>query len=109
MSGAAHTPGPWVVDGPDMFGDFNIVLANRESDSRAIAAVVSNLRDPAEVAANACLNAAAPELLEALDWALAEIEGRTRYDTTCPYNADEQRDNCLTLARAAIAKARGEA
>lgn len=104
MSGVAHTPGPWEVDGPDMFGDYNIVLANRESDSRAIAAVVSNLRDPAEVAANARLNAAAPELLAELEGALSDLwENCHSHQDRPSFERDYAR------AFAVIAKARGEA
>lgn len=36
-------------------------------------------------------------LRTALDWTLSEIDGRTRYDH------HEQRDNCIALARAALA------
>ena len=35
-------------------------------------------------------------LVEALEWALAEIEGRTLY------SSPEQRENCLELAHAAL-------
>lgn len=59
-----HTPGPWIAEPADMFGDHNIVLAEGD-DWRAIAAVVSNMRPEQEVAANALLTAAAPDLLEA--------------------------------------------
>ena len=50
------TKGPWRKDGPDMFGDFNIL---HQADSLAVAAVVSNLRQPGEVEANASLVTAA--------------------------------------------------
>jgi hypothetical protein len=66
MANPAHTPGPWTAEPADMFGDHNIILADSREDARAIAAVVSNIRDPDEVAANARLIAAAPELLETL-------------------------------------------
>lgn len=39
------------------------------------------------------------ELVEALRWALAELNGKTRYDN------DEQRENCFAGAEAALAKA----
>lgn len=42
-------------------------------------------------------------LREALDWALAEIEGRTRYSPNNIYEAEEQRANALDCARAALA------
>lgn len=68
MSESKHTPGPWQSEGPDFFGDFNIILAGSagEHDKRAVAAVVSNLRSEEEVVANAHLIAAAPDMLEAL-------------------------------------------
>jgi hypothetical protein len=56
------TKGPWRVEGPDEFGDFNVMHGG---DSLAVAAVVSNLRPPKEVAANARLIVAAPELHDA--------------------------------------------
>lgn len=40
-------------------------------------------------------------LVEALDWALAEIEGRTRYDPEI-YTGEEQRENCLRKAHEAL-------
>ena len=50
------------MEGPDPFGDYNI---HEPSARLAIGAVVSNLRPASEVAANARLIAAAPELLAA--------------------------------------------
>lgn len=69
MSKAAHTAGPWSVEGPDPFGDYNIL---GPISRLAIGAVVSNLRAPAEVAANARTFAAAPELLAACELALLD-------------------------------------
>ena len=57
-----HTPGPWIAEPADMFGDHNIVLRDSD-DCRAVAAVVSNMRPEAEVAGNARLIAASPDLL----------------------------------------------
>lgn len=71
---AGPTPGPWVAEPADMFGDHNIVLADQSEDRRAVAAVVSNMRDPAEVAANASVIAAAYCMLEALEGALPLLE-----------------------------------
>lgn len=59
--GGEATPGPWLAEPADMFGDHNIVLLDSSEDCRAVAAVVSNMRDPGEVAANARLIAAAPD------------------------------------------------
>jgi len=58
-----HTLGPWGASGADMFGDHNITPAH---ETAAVAAVVSNLRNPLEVAANALLVASAPTMLKAL-------------------------------------------
>lgn len=66
MTGFKGTPGPYKAEPVDMFGDYNIVRANCEDEVLAIAAVVSNMRPSGEVAANAALVAAAPDLLEAL-------------------------------------------
>lgn len=40
-------------------------------------------------------------LTEALEWAVAEIEGRTRYDPDI-YTGNEQRENCLHKAKSAL-------
>jgi len=99
---ANPTPGPWRAEPADMFGDHNIVLAKGDDDSRAIAAVVSNMRDPQEVAANARLIAAAPDMLAALE---ALVEGVDRLlGKPEPYECD---DGALAAARAAILKATG--
>ncbi|WP_257541110.1 hypothetical protein [Sphingobium sp. CFD-1] len=58
-----HTQGPWAASGADMFGDHNITPTH---ETAAVAAVVSNLRSPLEVAANALLVASAPTMLKAL-------------------------------------------
>lgn len=60
------TPGPWVAEEADYFGDHNIILTDSADDCRAIAAVVSNFRPALEVASNARLIAAAPEMAELL-------------------------------------------
>lgn len=90
------TPGPWRIDGPDCFGDFNIL---HDGDSLAVAAVVSNMRYADEIAGNAHLIAAAPELYAALAdmTELLERVGDSRKDA--PF---------IDAANAALAKARGE-
>lgn len=62
----AGTRGPWKADGPDPFGDYNVIFSDNENDCRAILAVVSNLRCPGMVAANARRAARLPELEAAL-------------------------------------------
>lgn len=62
MNQIKHTPGPWTAEGPDAYGDFNILPAH---ETLAIGAVVRNgVRPNAVTAANARLVAAAPELLD---------------------------------------------
>jgi hypothetical protein len=57
------TPGPWRLEGPDGFGDYNVL---ESASDPVVAAVISNVRLASEVNANARLIASAPELLEAL-------------------------------------------
>ena len=70
-----HTPGPWEAEGRDIYGadgfsvaEFDGVFIAREADGRLhpSAAGQSIERPDDEVAANARLIAAAPDLLEAL-------------------------------------------
>lgn len=111
MSGG-HTPGPWRTEAADMFGDHNIVLADGGDDCRAIAAVVSNLRPPEEVAANAAVIAAAPDLLVALKVASDAINEMFRYfdggETRGSYDGKPERAQLRKAgyaAKAALAKA----
>lgn len=41
---------------------------------------------------------------KALSWAIAEIEGRTRYDPFCYYTAKEQREEALQSARSTLSQ-----
>lgn len=93
------TPGPYRCEGPDPFGDWNIL---HPGDKLAVAAVVSNMREPQEVAANAHLIAAAPELYEALrrivtPAMVSAMAGAHKATCVCNYCA----------ASAALAKAEG--
>lgn len=63
------------------------------------------IRNSAEHVAGKRLRDAAPDLLEALQWALAELNGKTRYDECV---ADHQIENCYARAQDAIAKAIGQ-
>lgn len=90
---AQHTPGPWEVW---PYGDPRVV--NSE-----IGWTIYTIEDPAPAdlpthLANARLIAAAPDMKEALTWALAELEGRASY------SEPGQRDRCLERVRAALAK-----
>lgn len=62
---ATHTPGPYIAEGPDWAGDYNIIT-DRTRDG-AIAGVVANGRKADEVRANALLFCAAPEMLAICD------------------------------------------
>jgi hypothetical protein len=94
---AEHTAGPWSFEGPDMFGDFNVL---HPADCGAVAAVVNNGRPAGEVLANARLIAAAPDLLAACENVLAHARRHT--DGTARLDAA-----WLDDVRAALAKVRG--
>ena len=64
MNALGFTKGPWWHRRPDPFGDYTI---SHDGDTLAVAAVVSNMRPPEQVRANADLIAAAPDLYEALE------------------------------------------
>lgn len=69
-----RTNGAWRAHGPDEFGDYTV---SPVGEVLAVAAVVSNMRLPAEVAANAALVAAAPDhamLAQAMCLGLARWE-----------------------------------
>ena len=97
MSGAAHTPGPWIaVHCADDGGEFSMHAANGINVALSIGGTKSE-------AANARLIAAAPELLEALQACMDFLE---------PMRFDRPSDDARALeldelSRAAIAKATG--
>lgn len=91
-----YTPGPWMADGPDYFGDYTI---HPEGRALAIAAVVNGAINGlsghgAEHEANARLIAAAPELLTSLEFAVKLL---------APFGETAQVEHM----RSVIAKARG--
>lgn len=89
----AHTPGPWTApEGPFVGGHY---VGTEDADIAERADWP--LEFTAEQEANARLIAAAPELYEALERLLVEHDGNYRTSTA------------VDAARAAIAKARGEA
>jgi hypothetical protein len=117
MADTKHSAGPWRVDGPDCYGDYNILPAGEEL---AIGAVVRNgFRSDEETAANAHLvgaavdlDAAAAEAWKALAWiinydsedkalahAMARIEAAREKAGTFDYEA---------MRREVAAKAEGE-
>ena len=93
----AHTPGPWDVEpkGSRHFVDGADGLTVAYLDRAGV-------RERSEIEANARLIAAAPELLEALEAVLPDLE---HYVATHGPGPDKR----LAAARAAIAKAKGGA
>jgi hypothetical protein len=96
MMRSEYTPGPWSHSGADDFGDYNIV---HPADALAVAAVISNMRPPIEVLANARLIAAAPDMYEVLK-ALLEPPLSLRWSAG-------KLGRALEAARVALAKAEG--
>ncbi len=96
MSGVKHTPGPWRTSGVYIDSDHGTVgHANFSDDLTA-----------GSPAANARLIAAAPDLLEAAEWADKALE---RYvDALGLDQTDEAALIALYKIKDAIARARGE-
>jgi hypothetical protein len=74
---AAHTPGPWRSTGLEYEPEAGWFV-REAGDGRylAVASVHSTYREIEEIEANARLIAAAPELLEALEAAVADSTGQ---------------------------------
>ena len=89
MDTQQHTPGPWNYSGPTISGRFSIYA----NGPLAYSAGVSDYGDAAE--ANARLISSAPDLLDALDWALRQIEDDLDPDHQAAFDAA-----CSTLAKA---------
>lgn len=108
MSDAQHTPGPWTYQFNVNFDLHPRVMAKREDGEMVcIASTIGTktTRDKLsleEKSTNAHLIAAAPDLLDALEDALAELS-----PLMMAYRAEHYDDIC-GKARAAIAKAKGE-
>lgn len=89
---AKHTPGPWFADtGSD--GSIGI----QPQIGFMVASVA--MTPPHRAQANAALIAAAPDMLEALNWALTRFADHAQY---CDEDAA-----CIEAVRAAIEKAEG--
>ena len=128
MSETKHTPGPWVALFPEArcyneaadITYFQVLTQKTRAQLRAEGldhydryledvanvSIVSNqfwwdMTDD-EAKANARLIAAAPELLEALEWLIANV-----YSCACTMPTKEERE-AWDKAEAAIAKAKGE-
>jgi hypothetical protein len=105
MSEIKHTPGPWTVMPGEINKPYLRIRGTRLGQRYKIANVlmpaypVVRYQEADETHANARLIAAAPELLEALEFALHELEA---------YCYDESGENYNSLLiNAAIAKATG--
>lgn len=90
-----HTLGPWFVQESN-YADIGLLVKPIPGKVVAVCVPLD------EMAANAMLVAAAPELLDALKYALPYLE------SVVPNPRDNGTDiNCVSRARAAIAKAEG--
>lgn len=92
-----HTPGPWrftEIDSPSG-GKQHAIVGIPFGDVVAVTSYPFHGREAME--ANARLIAAAPDLLEALQWALEQIEP----------DLDLDHQDAMTLARIAVAQATG--
>jgi hypothetical protein len=99
---AKHTPGPWEpIHGCKNEG-FEVYGPPHKDRSGSVQYLVAKLPYDSHAKANARLIAAAPGLLEALDRAVQDIDSGWADDA-------EDRFPWLIDARAAIAKARGDA
>ena len=90
-----HTLGPWTVDPKTL----SVYAPDKHGHAAAVrvAECKRTLLPAAEIAANAALVAAAPDLLAALQWALSQIED----------NLDPDHRASLESARAVAARATG--
>lgn len=93
-----HTPGPWRI-GKAHGAVVADVPVNAGLDNDHVEAYGGHLIAESIAVCNRPLIAAAPELLEALEWALRAMEARN------PLWAEGER---FVAARATIAKAKGE-
>ena len=96
-----HTPGPWHV-GRRFSG--GAVYAEKGEEICAF----SDLIDPVESLANKRLIAAAPDLLDALAWALKNLE-EVAIPLANKHGRVTSMTECVVQARAALAKAEGGA
>ena len=90
-----HTPGLWTVD-PKTLAVYAPDRHGHAADVR-VAECGRTLLPADEIRANAALVAAAPDLLAALQWALAQIED----------SLDPDHQAALESARAVVARATG--
>lgn len=94
---ADHTPGPWTIQ---RYGDGDSLVIHSDADNRVcFMATAGSYGDPAIIAADARLIAAAPDLLAALRTLYREIDDR--HHGRMPDEVQHAMDD----AAAAIAKA----
>jgi hypothetical protein len=103
MTQAQHTPGPWATNGPALIvtndaWHHEIAIVKNQNNNHS----GSNV-SPEESEANACLIAAAPELLEALELLMNSRWLSIDHD----YNRTRAACDLREVAIAAINKARG--
>lgn len=104
----AHTPGPWTAS-PNKWNDAELIVQAGPPTNRVLARFGSE-DEPLDSTdhANARLIATAPELLEALKFALRDMEAtREQYRVHAPHAGVLAQS--IAFARAAIAKATGSA
>lgn len=102
----SHTPGKWRLSTPEEYEDDGFagsVVSDDDGEVWYIAAVCLGLPN-GQVEANARLLAAAPDLLEALEWAMNQ-HGLHSEPNLIPKQNQDYFDN-WHKARAAIAKAK---
>lgn len=100
MSSAKFTPGPWSVGRRDM-GDGKLGRYIDPKRGQPVARVLCDPRKAAVNDANADLLAASPEMYAALEESVWALSGES-YDP-------DRFEKAIVTARAALAKARGEA
>ncbi|KWF29887.1 hypothetical protein [Burkholderia pseudomultivorans] len=112
MSNAQHTPGPWYVFNNGVYLEIRTELGSYGGEQIGDVCAskhMDGVEDNPVAAPNAYLIAAAPELLEALQYALPYLEAcvpnpRNGVNADCSIDV-----NCVARARTEIAKARGVA
>lgn len=98
MNNTLHTPGPWKLEITDT--GFRVIYSDSTLRSHIAALHEAALcEEHGDTFANARLIAAAPDLLDALDWALRQIEDDLDPDHQAAFDA----------ARSTLRKAKGEA
>jgi hypothetical protein len=107
-----HTPGPWTVapagyDLKHAGNHWRVTAKSPHVDGlRQTVCELNGPWDEKNYAANGCLIAAAPELLEACEEAVESLEWTLKIFTDIPANSNFSKT--LEKARAAIAKARAQ-